>query len=153
MRNAVFITEYKFLATPSGMQTQVLQEVDWPNFICCEQRGEVLEEKSGIRFRSRSTTVWANLDENLHFRAILKIKSGMRICSPRPTIWAYYLSLIQSLLELSSRDRAGIMTSIINVKKLSKSFNNFPRLGQLVCGRAWLSGAWRGPSSVLAIVS
>lgn len=66
---------------------------------------------------------------------------------------AYFLCLIRSLLEFSSRDRAGTMTSLINVKKLSKSFNDFPRLGQLVCGGARLSGAWRGPSSVLAIVS
>lgn len=84
------------------------------------------------------------------FRGILEIiKSGMRIMLPK----AYFLSLIRSPLEFSSRDRAGIMMSIINVKKLSKSFNDFPRLTQLVCGGARLSGAWRGPSSVLAIAS
>lgn len=43
--------------------------------------------------------------------------------------------------------------SIINVRKLSKSFNDIPRLSQLVCGGARLSGASRGSRSVLSIMS
>lgn len=44
------------------------------------------------------------------------------------------------------------MVSIINVTKLSKSFNDFPRLTQLVHGGTRLSGAQRGSSTVLGIV-
>lgn len=120
------------------------------NFHSLWAQGEILEEKPGIGFRSRNPTFRANLDENLHFRGILEIiKSGMRIMLPK----AYFLSLIGSPLEFSSRDKAGIMISIINVKKLSKSFNDFPRLTQLIRGGARLLGTWRGPSGVLAIAS
>lgn len=77
------------------------------------------------------------MDANLHFRAILEIKFGMGFISPE----AHFLSLIRYSLQFSSRDRAGIMMSIINVKKLSKGFNDFPRLTQLVHGGARLLGA------------
>lgn len=75
------------------------------------------------------------------FQGILEIiKSGMGIMLPK----ACFLSLIWSLLEFSSRDRAGIMIAIINVKKLSRSFNDFPRLTRLVCGRARPVGSVEG---------
>ena len=72
-----------------------------------------------------------------------------KFCPPK----GLFLSLVRPSVEFSSRDIAGIMMSIINVRKLSKSFNDFPRFTQLVLGGARLSGAWRGPSSILGMVS
>lgn len=89
------------------------------------------------------------MDENLHFKASLEMKFSMGIMSPK----GHFLSLIQSSIDFSFRGRAGIIMSIINVRKLSKSFNDFPRFTRLVRGGTRLSGAWRGPSSVLGAVS
>ena len=130
--------------------SQVLQgTVDWPTFILCGQRGKCWRKKPGTGFRSKNPTFWANLDENLHFKASLEMKFSMGIMSPK----GHLLSLIQSSIDFSFRGRAGIIMSIINVRKLSKSFNDFPRFTRLVRGGTRLSGAWRGPSSVLGAVS
>lgn len=74
----------------------------------------------------------------------------MEIMAPKRT---QFLSLVRSSVEFSSRDIAGIIMSIINVRKLSKSFHDFPRFTQLVLGEARLLGAWTGPSSILGMVS
>lgn len=130
--------------------SQVLQgTVDWPTFILCGQRGKCWRKKPGTGFRSQNTTFWANLDENLHFKSSLETKFSMGIMSPK----GHFLSLIQSSIDFSFRGRAGIIMSIMNVRKLSKSFNDFPRFTRLVRGGTRLSGAWRGPSSVLGAVS
>lgn len=94
------------------------------NFHSLWTEEEILEENFSIGFRPRYIIFWSNLDKNLHFSAILEIKSGVGIMSPE----AHFLNLIWYSLRFSSRDRAGIMMSITNVKKLSKTFNDFPRL-------------------------
>lgn len=70
------------------------------------------------------------------------------LCPQKATFWVSFDLQLSFLSEVE----LGLL-SIINVRKLSKSFNDFPRFTWLVRGRTRLSGAWRDPSIVLGAVS